>query len=406
MSDALLYAQLQPFTLAGSGSSLGDTTLTIQVFNSIDGVPLTMSDFGTIGFGTVQPNSLGYEEQISWSGVTQNVDGTATLTGVKNVMFLSPYTQTSGMKVSHPGGATFVVSNTSGFYDRLTSKDDDETVNGVWTFTQSPIVPDPTTNMQAANKEYVDSIVIAGAPNASSTTKGITKLSIDPVVPTNPIAVGDNDTSATGSGSKVVRGTAGKIDMTWISGGTANGVATLDGSSLVVQNPSNAQTTAAASKIPLSGVGGKLDQGWLNITDAQVTSLTGGITSPLTTLHAHATSHVVASYLLNSASGSVSYAHGLGVTPNWVRATAFGPNGAYTTMSVGTYIRALGTTATVATNGNATSNTDTTYLVILEESTGSQNGAVSGLNATNLTIAWTKGAFPVGTGYILFEFGV
>jgi len=44
----------------------------------------------------------------------------------------------------------------------------------------------------------------------------------------------------------------------------ANGVASLNGSSLVVQNPANAQTTPAGAKIPLADGGGKIANGWLN----------------------------------------------------------------------------------------------------------------------------------------------
>jgi hypothetical protein len=44
--------------------------------------------------------------------------------------------------------------------------------------------------------------------------------------------------------------------------GAASGVASLNAGSKVVQDPANAQTAAAASKIPLSGAGGTLDPGW------------------------------------------------------------------------------------------------------------------------------------------------
>lgn len=44
-----------------------------------------------------------------------------------------------------------------------------------------------------ASKDYTDSVVIAGGVDASSTVKGISKLSLDPVSATEPIAVGDND---------------------------------------------------------------------------------------------------------------------------------------------------------------------------------------------------------------------
>lgn len=54
---------------------------------------------------------------------------------------------------------------------------------------------------------------------------------------------------------------------TWIFSslsGAASGVATLNSSSLVVQNPANAQTTPANDKIPLANASGKLANGWLN----------------------------------------------------------------------------------------------------------------------------------------------
>ncbi len=116
---SLLPAQLQSFTLAGSGAVIGETTLTLSSFKSIDGVNLSMADFGTIGFATIEPNSGTQEEQISFTGVTQNSNGTATLTGIQSVLFLSPYTQSSGLSKTHSGGVKFVISNTSGFYNAL-----------------------------------------------------------------------------------------------------------------------------------------------------------------------------------------------------------------------------------------------------------------------------------------------
>lgn len=46
---------------------------------------------------------------------------------------------------------------------------------------------------QKAVKSYVDGTAIAGAPDASTTTKGIVKMSVAPVSQANPVAVGDND---------------------------------------------------------------------------------------------------------------------------------------------------------------------------------------------------------------------
>lgn len=55
-------------------------------------------------------------------------------------------------------------------------------------------VATPTDDSDASTKKYIDDIAIAGSPDASETTKGISKLSTSPASPTDPIAVGDNDT--------------------------------------------------------------------------------------------------------------------------------------------------------------------------------------------------------------------
>lgn len=121
-----------------------------------------MANFGSIGFGTLEPGNGTQEEQICFTGITQNTNGTAVLTGVSNVLFMAPYTQTPGLAKTHPGSTTFVISNTAGFYDKLTSKSDDETVTGNWTFQGTTIVPDPVGLTEAANKEYVLSVVSGG----------------------------------------------------------------------------------------------------------------------------------------------------------------------------------------------------------------------------------------------------
>lgn len=114
-------AQLQATSLYGSGSSIGDTSIVLQSFQTIPDVNgvtsnVTMTDLGTVCYATIEPNTE-REEQISFTGVTQNANGTATLTGVKSVGFLSPFTETSGLVQSHAGGVIFVVSPTSAFFN-------------------------------------------------------------------------------------------------------------------------------------------------------------------------------------------------------------------------------------------------------------------------------------------------
>lgn len=118
---ALNFVQSEAFYLAGAGTSLGDTTILLQSFTDPLGNLLTMASFGSLGYITIEPGTLGQEESATFTGVTQNADGTATLTGVSHALFVTPYTQTSGLEVVHASGVTLVVTNTSAFYAALVS---------------------------------------------------------------------------------------------------------------------------------------------------------------------------------------------------------------------------------------------------------------------------------------------
>src|SRR5689334_18225952 len=48
-----------------------------------------------------------------------------------------------------------------------------QTIAGVKTFSASPVVPTPTSNTDAANKAYVDGVASSGAPDATTSSKGI-----------------------------------------------------------------------------------------------------------------------------------------------------------------------------------------------------------------------------------------
>lgn len=175
------YCQAQPFTLFGAGASLGDTSVTLSSFNGIDGTALAMGDFGTKGFLTLEPGSSSQEEQISFTGITTNSNGTVTLTGVKTVLFVNPYTETSGLAKSHAGATRVVISNTAGFYGGIATKSNDETITGTWTYTSTAIPsynahPTFSSNTQLIDKKYADDLAIAGAPNASTVVQGLVQL--------------------------------------------------------------------------------------------------------------------------------------------------------------------------------------------------------------------------------------
>lgn len=184
MADNFRYAQLQPFSLAGAGAVAGATSITLKSMTDIDGNALTMSgSFGSRGFGTLEPGNGALEEQIVFTGLVTNANGTVTLSGVSSVTFEYPYTETSGLAKTHAGSVTFVISNTSGYYNTFPNKNDDETILGKYTFpnddvSNAGIATDTDTAVATAfvTLGQLSRQAIAGAANASTTVKGLVQL--------------------------------------------------------------------------------------------------------------------------------------------------------------------------------------------------------------------------------------
>ncbi len=178
-----LFVQNQPTSISGAGAVAGATSVVLSSLTQIDGTVLTMANFGAKGYGTLEPGNSTLEEQISFTGITQNANGTATLTGVSTVLMVSPYTETSGLAQTHAGATSFIISNTSGFYNKLLAKDDDATITGKYTFPNGANTPvlgasyvAPTLTTQVASKKYVDDTAAFGAPLADTSTAGIVQL--------------------------------------------------------------------------------------------------------------------------------------------------------------------------------------------------------------------------------------
>lgn len=170
---AIYPVQTLSFQIIGSGATAGGTTFTLQSFKDILGTNLSMSSFGSLGFGTIEPNTTN-EDSITFTGITQNSDGTATLTGVNSVLFLTPFTTGSGLRLSHAGSVTFIITNTSAYYSTLANKNNDEVITGTWTFDNFPITPSntPATTavagiVQLATQAQILSKTATGSTGAS-----------------------------------------------------------------------------------------------------------------------------------------------------------------------------------------------------------------------------------------------
>lgn len=170
-------------TLQGAGVVVGATTAIVSELFDIDGNSLTMTDFGTTGFGTMQPNVAGFEEGFQFTGITKNGNGTDTITGISHTLSKSPYTATSGLNIAHPGGSRLVLSNNPGLYNKQAFKDNDQTWTGRQIFpsddvNNAGIVADTDTVMATAfvTLGQLSRTVVSGASNASTTVKGIVQL--------------------------------------------------------------------------------------------------------------------------------------------------------------------------------------------------------------------------------------
>jgi len=161
-----------------TGAAAGDVTLTISDLEDIYGNNIAMTDFGTKGYGRINPN--GTSESITFTGLTRNADDTVTLTGVSSALAKFPYTETSGLVRSHSIGAIFRITNTAAFYNDFANKENLEGIDSIWTFNVHPeatsTIGTPTTTYQYVTKQYADLIANQGAATSTETVAGISEL--------------------------------------------------------------------------------------------------------------------------------------------------------------------------------------------------------------------------------------
>lgn len=204
MADNFNFVQLQDLRLAGSGISLSDTTIVLQSMKLIDGITdVTTAMFGALGMAVLEPDTS-REENISFTTITQNTNGTATLTGVtRGLDFKAPYTTVSANRRAHAGGSIMRISNTAPFYNQIAVKDNDESILGAWVFPSAePTRPKITADVNATDATSLVTLgqlgrtAAAGAANASTTVNGISEIATQDEV--------DDGTATGGTGATVV----------------------------------------------------------------------------------------------------------------------------------------------------------------------------------------------------------
>ena len=187
------YVQAPSLYLAGSGTIIGATSITLEELKDIYGNAITsITPFGDKGYITLEPDTSN-EEAATFTGVTVNANGTVTLTGIKTILAQTPYTETSGLVRSHAGSSLVVVTDNVAFWNTFANKTNDNTFTGNNTFSNKVAVGAVTSSDlgYAATVDYANNLVAAGAADASTTTKGLNRMSAssDVVVGTCTITI-------------------------------------------------------------------------------------------------------------------------------------------------------------------------------------------------------------------------
>ena len=163
------------YRLSNSISSTA-TTINLSSFKEpISNIAYTMSYIGTsVAYGTLDPQNSTKSETISFTGITQNANGTAQLTGVTRGLSRTPSTSSctasTTLASSHSGQTIFILSNPSCFYSEFAVKRNDETITGDW------LVPVPANATSVVNRNYVDGIAFSGVGLASETATGTVEI--------------------------------------------------------------------------------------------------------------------------------------------------------------------------------------------------------------------------------------
>lgn len=158
----------QNYYLAGAGVTSSQATVPLTSFKTPDGRAITMSMIGDKGYGTLEPQSPAKTELITFTGVVQNGNGTATLTGVtRGIDFAYPYAASTTLRQAHSGGATFIITNTPNWYYDVFPIQGDNNIT-IW----------PAASSSVASRGYVDYVAFngAGVINATTASKGVVQI--------------------------------------------------------------------------------------------------------------------------------------------------------------------------------------------------------------------------------------
>lgn len=235
-------------TITNSQNTINLTSFDEPVSN----IPYTMSYLGsTIEYGTISPQS-GRSEFVSFSGITQNTDGSATLTGVVRGLSRSPGSggcvASSTLASGYAGQTKFILSNPPCQLAQYAVKQNNEEVSGLWTFDQSPIGINPGGQPNSSETVNGVSQLATGAQAAAGTSSGSTGARL-----VLPASAATSTCQSAANSVLVASSTTGKLDGNCVNGAysyTFSGRDTFSGGVITTASSTHTATTS----IPASSV--------------------------------------------------------------------------------------------------------------------------------------------------------
>lgn len=359
----------------------GGSTGTLQSITDDDGVLLPNGRY----FFTLDGDNS-QKEHISCT-----LTGTA-LTDIKSVSRQG--VETANVVRDHRVGASVVITNFAHilYINQMLSGDldfDGDDLTGIKSIsvTEDPGAGDVT---ELATVNYVNGVAVAGASDMNTTTKGIAEEATEAEIDANTAAGAtaarlavNPSTLATSKYGVRLPSAAQKTLLDGITADAAE-INQLDGATISAAELTEAGTFFGAT----------------DITGAQAETLTDG--SDAGDLHYHLEKTGVLTQNLTS-STTVTIAHGLGRVPSFVGVELlFKTAQRYGVQSIGSFD---GTNNSCIYSGvisgpTATTGTSTTYAIrAFAEGYGDLSGVIT-VDATNITITWTRTSGPTGTAAI------
>ena len=226
------------WTLASPHTSSA-TTIDVSNFKDLRDNAIATTSMPTKVYLVIEPENTTNTEIVMC--LSANGDETNTqFTGCTRGLAFSGTSETAvtANQKSHPSGASVIMTNVGQFFNNFVDTDSAQTIAGIKTFSSSPVLPstDPTTDYQAAPKVYVDNLANQGAATSTEGTAGIGQIS----------------TQAEQAGN------------------------TFDSNAPTFLSTKYASSTSANRHVVVSESDGKLNQGWLDLTEDY--TFTGDVT--------------------------------------------------------------------------------------------------------------------------------